>query len=136
MSKRRLLVLVAVAGAALAGLAGAGLTGLWWLNGSLGASPRWVTVSAPPPQFQVKTAAKTLYLRESGFQDPRWELLFEVADVERFLEANGLRRGEAAAPAVSDAPVRAERATELEGGDGQLWEAGGRTFVYLVAVGG
>lgn len=140
---RRVLLWVAIVGGALALLCGIGLMGLVWLSRSFGADPQWTVVHKAPAQFHVKAGAVTdFHFRETGFQDPHYELLFAPADVEKFLEQNGLQRGAATTPAITAAPITATAATELEGfvddqlfRSGQLWQAGGKTWVYLVAFG-
>jgi hypothetical protein len=140
--KRNVAIALALVGATLLGLCAAGLGALVWLSGQLGASPHWVVVRKAPPQLPVKTTAKELHFRETGFTDPHYELLFEVDDVARFLEDNGLTQGPVSEAAVDDAPVKPSRVVELEGfaddafyRSGQLWDVGGRTYAYLVAFG-
>ncbi|MBK7862097.1 MAG: hypothetical protein IPJ65_26480 [Archangiaceae bacterium] len=144
MSEKKKWVPVVVGlGLALVGVGALALAGLWWVNGQLGATPAWREVAAAPAQFHVVTDAKKLFVRESGFQDPHYELLFEVTDVQQFLDDNALSKSDPAGPAVGDAPVQASRANQLDGfGDedhlvrtGQLWDVGGKTWAYLVAFG-
>jgi hypothetical protein len=140
--KRKVAIALAVAGAALLVLCGLGVGGLAWMSGQLGVTPQWTVVHSAPAQLHVKTTARDLHFRETGFQDPHYELLFEVSDVDTFLEENRLVRGPASVPAVNDAPVKATSAIELDGfvddqlfRSGQLWDVAGRTYVYLVAFG-
>lgn len=138
---RKLALWLGISAGVLLALCGLGLAGLAWVGSSFGAMPVWVKATKAPALFHVKTSATDFWFREQGFQDPHYELLFEVNDVEKFLTENQLVRGMAVKGSV-DAPVKAEAATELEGfvddqlyRSGQLWQAGGKTWVYLVAFG-
>lgn len=142
MTGRKLAVVIGAAAAVLLMLCGLGVALLAWFSAELGVVPKWTVVHSVPAQFHVKAAAGTFHFRESGFQDPRYELLFEVRDVAKFLEENGLVRGGETTPGVNDAPVKADRALELDGlvsdqlyRSGQLWDCGGTSWVYLVAFG-
>jgi hypothetical protein len=141
-SPPKITVWIAVGVATLLALCAAGLALMWWTSGLLGARPEWTVVHAAPPQFHIRAEAKDFELRELGFQDPHYELLFEVPDVARFLDDNHLTKGPPTAPIADDAPIAVQRAYDLEGlvddqlfHTGQLWESGGKTYAYLVAFG-
>src|SRR4051812_49207421 len=119
--------------------------------------PQWEhTATAPawaPSLLGVKIppSARNLLARESGFQDPVDELVFELdpAEAPRFLEQNHLQRGLAAAPEARDVPglTAPPTAIELDGLSddetdagyilvfrrAQLWEWPGRAVIYLGA---
>lgn len=142
MSGRKLALWLGIAAAAMLFLCGLGVVALAWVGSSLGGDGKWTVVHAAPPQFHVKTSATDFHFREMGFQDPHYELIFEVTDVERFLSDNTLKKGLAVPPATPDAPVKPATAIELEGfvddqlyRSGQLWQVGDKTYVYLVAFG-
>ena len=142
MSGRKLAVWLGIGAAAMLFLCGLGVAALAWVGSSLGGDGKWTVVHAAPPQFHVKTSATDFHFREMGFQDPHYELIFEVTDVDRFLSDNALKKGLTVTPAAFDPPVKATTAIELEGfvddqlfRSGQLLESNGKTYVYLVAFG-
>lgn len=142
MSGRRIALWLGIGAATMLFLCGLGVAGLAWVGSSLGGDGQWTVVHVAPPQFHVKTTATDLHFREMGFQDPHFELIFEVTDVERFLSDNALKKGITVPPATFDPPIKATSAVELEGfvddqlfRSGQLWEANGKTYAYLVAFG-
>lgn len=138
-------------GAALAALACGGFAARPWDDTAWSPSPTtpdgaFFGVTLPP-------SATGFLVRETGFQDPVSEVVFELppSDLDAFLDANGLRRGEPAEDPGFDAAMAGHPpvATELEGfrhevGEGgevslyracQLWEWPGRTFVHCSAGG-
>jgi hypothetical protein len=133
------------AGLALLLLCGVGLGALLWLSAAFGFEGRWTVESKPPAQFRVKSNATRFHFRASGFQDPYYELIFQVHDVARFLSDNALTRGEGVPPEDYSVLERAEpprACTALEGltddqlyRSGQLCEWPDATYVRLVAFG-
>jgi hypothetical protein len=159
MGKRKVLLALGVGAAALLMLCGLGVLGLWYAARSFSPEPEWVASATPPPGVEklfgvkIPSTAKGFYERESGFQDPVDELIFELApdEVPRFLEHNHLSRGESnTADAWSVLKMNGPpRATRLEGLSNEendagfvqyyrhcdLWEWPGRTFIYCDAFG-
>jgi hypothetical protein len=140
--------------AALTMIGGLFLAGLSWASRAFSMEPTWQRSAVAPVGaaklhgLEIPSAARNFYARESGFQDPIDELIFELSPTEvgRFLENNRLERGERGS--ADAAPVLGlegpPRATQLEGlrsaeNDGgfvplyrraQLWEWPGRAFIY------
>ncbi len=141
MDRRRVALWVGIFAAVLLGLCGVGVAALAFVARGLGGDGQWTVLHQAPAQFHLKTKATDFHYREQGFQDPYFELIFEVSDVDGFLAGHGLTKaGPAHAP--NDAPVKPESAVELDGfvddhlhRSGQLWKVGPKTFVYLVAFG-
>lgn len=141
-SGRKLAVWLGIGAAVMIFLCGVGVLAMAWVGSSLGGDGSWTKVSKAPPQFHVKTSATDFHFREMGFQDPHYELLFEVSDVDGFLADNALTKGASVPPSPLDAPLKATSAIELEGfvddqlyRSGQLWSVGAKTYAYLVAFG-
>jgi hypothetical protein len=160
MDKRRLALTLSLIAAALVGLCGIGFTGLVFAARSFSAEPDWEQSTTPPSgvgalyAVKLPSDARNFFTRESGFQDPRDELIFELnpEDVASFLELNHLTRGEAVTAEAADILKLGgpPRATALEGLENeasedagilqlyrhaQLWQWPGRAFIYCEAWG-
>lgn len=158
MGKRKVALALGLVGATLVGLCGVGLVGLYFAARAFSVEPRWqrsaTLPSWAPRRLAVKipATAHDFFERESGFQDPVDELIFELppTDVPRFLQENHLERGQLTTPEVTDVPglTAPPTATELNGlpqeedtdagylqlfRRAQLWEWPGRTVIYLGA---
>jgi|SRR5581483_12327565 len=160
MDKRSVALTLGLVAAVLAGLCGIGFTGLYFAARWFSAVPDWEQSAAPPAgalklhDLELPPSARNFYTRESGFQEPRDELIFELnpGDVPQFLERNHLRRGETVTAEAADV-LRLSgppTATSLDGLENeasadagsfllyrhaQLWEWPGRAFIYCEAWG-
>src|SRR4051812_46710120 len=103
MGKRKVALALGLVAAAFVLLCGLGLVGLWFAARAFSAEPEWALSAAVPAGAErlhgvkIPPAARNFHARESGFQDPMDELIFELApgDVARFIAENKLARGEA-----------------------------------------
>jgi hypothetical protein len=159
VSKRNVLLALGLLAGSLVLTCGVGLFALSWVAKQISFTPDWSHGALPPPGAEglhgvtFPPRARNFYARETGFQDPMDELIFELdpLDVGAFLETNHFTRGptvKADADEVlkMDGPPRATaiggpESDEPDGGALQffqsceLWEWPGRTFVYCKAWG-
>jgi hypothetical protein len=159
MDKGKVLLALGIGAATLVGLCGLGLALLAFAARSFSVEPRWEQSAAAPAGAEnlhgvrLPPHARNFYARESGFQDPMDELIFELdpAEVAGFLAFNHLSRGEAATAEAAEVLKlpNAPKATQLDGVENaesdagftqlyrhcELWEWPTRAFVYCDAWG-
>jgi hypothetical protein len=159
VGKRKVLLALGLVAGALVMLCGLGLAGLYFAARSFSPEPEWIASATVPAGaeklhgIKIPGSAKNFLERESGFQDPIDELIFELApaEVPRFLDANGLTRGENdnadAWPVLKmNAPPKATLLDGLSNDESDagvvqyyrhcsVWEWPERTFIYCSAFG-